>query len=176
MLHPVSANDGNYTKLFSQILTADTSLIDTGATIPGGFDILEVFIVARTQEVAETSAVQITFNNDTGANYDVQRILGQNATASAANSLAQSSVGVAICGDSAHAGAASTIRFTIPAYSSTTFHKVGEMTNMLVEDTAATCRVDLKGFRWRNTAAITRIAFTPTTGFKLGSCVYIYGR
>ncbi len=165
-------------KIFDSTLGSDTASIDTGAGgIPSGGDLLEVWILCRTTEVAVGSSLIVRVNNDSGANYDVVQVRGLNVTAAAANTLAGTSWLLGSFGASAQAGAATVIRMTIPSYDQTTFHKAAEATVEQVEDTAADARVTAYGLRWRSTSAITRLAITAGSGSLLtGSRMFIYKR
>ncbi len=165
------------TELFDSTLVADAAGIDSGA---GGFvttlDHLLILAIARTSEVVAVSGVQFVFNNDVGANYDRQRVMGSNITASAANNLATVNFPFSACGDSALAGSATTIRIFIPGYGQTTFHKVGEGTGATPDSVAANNRIETQSGRWRNTAAINRVAMNAQAGvLRTGSRLTIYG-
>jgi hypothetical protein len=66
----------------------------------------------------------------------------------------------------------------VPFYAETVAHKMTELTNGQASSTVADNRSNTEFHRWRNTAAITRIAFhAPSTfNFIAGSHVIIYGR
>lgn len=164
--------------LFDSTLGGDAASIDTGANgIAGGYNVLEIWIITRTAVVAVGSSILVTLNNDTGNNYDQVSIQDLNATLTGSNSLAQAQWTLVSFGANAQAGAATTIRMTIPGYDQTTFHKMGEVLCAQVEDTAADARMVVNGVRWRNTAAITRMKIAGNTGdLKAGSRLLIYGR
>jgi hypothetical protein len=164
--------------IFDTTLGANAASIDTGAAgVTAGYSILEVLILVRSTTVGDFGTVNITFNADAGNNYEQQLLRGSNATASASLSAAQASISVGIPGASAEANAAASLQFTIPAYTQTTFHKVGTVTCAIPDDTAANWRSDIRGFRWKSTAAITRITATAAADNLLaGSRMVIFGR
>lgn len=169
---------GGVEKIFDTTLGADAATIDTGAAgVPSGFAVIEIWILIRGTQVADFATCGITFNADTGNNYEQQILRGSNVTASASISQGQPSIAVGIPGASAEAGAAAAIDLFIPAYDQTTFHKAGVLIAAIPDDTAANWRVDNRGFRWKSTAAVTRITATASTGnFLAGSRMVIYGR
>lgn len=174
----VEAAGGVGAILFDSTLGADAASIDTGAAgIAGGYDLLEIYILARTTEAVELSTALITFNNDTGSNYDRQEVSGANITASAGVALAAANILINVPGGSALAGSAGLCVMWFPGYTQTTFHKVGNYILGSPEDTAANNRVRAVNCRWRNTAAITRMAVAAGSGNLLaGSRLLIYGR
>jgi hypothetical protein len=164
--------------LFDSTLGADAASIDTGAAgIAGGYNVLEVYIIARSSTAAVFASANITFNADSGANYDHQLVSGADVTASAAASLAQTSLSETIPADSAQAGSAGVITMAIPGYAQTTFHKTVAMTVNMSEDTAGDNRTRQVAARWRSTSAITRMTVTASAGnLRAGSRLLIYGR
>lgn len=174
----VVAEAGGMLKVFDSTLGADAASIDTGAAaVPAGYDVMEVFFLGRTTEAVDISGVQITLNADTGANYDRQTLRGTNVTASATNAVAQANWGLGVPGANQHAGAAAVIRFSIPSYAQTTFHKTAECSLAIPDDTAGNNRVEIESLRWRSTAAITRMAVAASSGSLLaGSRLLIYVR
>jgi len=165
------------TKLFDSTLGADAASIDTGA---GGFSTnfahLEILAYLRTTEAAVQSSVIWNFNGDGGANYDRHRISAANTTVSGAPTLAGTGFLINCLGASAQALAFSMARIDIPAYAQTTGHKAFFCWNSHIEDTAADCLVDMRGGRWRSTAAINRVAVAAGSGNLLaGSRLSVYG-
>lgn len=165
-------------KLFDTTLGADASTIDTGAGgIPAGYAVIEIWILIRGTQAADFATMGLTFNADTGNNYEQQILRGSNVTASASITTAQANIAVGIPGANAEAGAAAAIDIFIPAYDQTTFHKAGVLIAAIPDDTAANWRVDNRGFRWKSTAAITRITLTASVNnFLAGSRMIIFGR
>jgi hypothetical protein len=166
--------------LFDSTLGANTASIDTGANgIAATQNVLEVWIVARTDDAAAVGAVAVTVNNDTGANYDLVQIVVSNATVTANNFLAQASWALNVPGAGALAGMAGVIALSIPAYAQTTFHKVGELRNHELDSVAANVRMTARGVNWRNTAAISRMKVAVSGGGTVllaGSRLLILGR
>jgi hypothetical protein len=167
-------------KIFDSTLGSSASGIDSGAaSIPSGFDVLEVWLILRTDEAVAGSSCKILVNNDTGANYDRQNIRGVNTTASAAGGLGTTDGWtINIAGASCAAGVFSMVRMSIPAYAQTTAQKAMEFVNSRADTTIANCLVEIQAFNWRSTAAITRIAVNApaSQNFVTGSRMIVYGR
>jgi hypothetical protein len=164
--------------LFEQALSADAATIDTGANgIASGYSLLEIWIVGRTTEAAVGSSLAITLNNDTGANYDFVAVRNLNTTVTGTNGLAQTNWLLPFFGASAQTGAATCIRISIPIYTRTDFHKVGEAVVEQVEDTAADARGQWFGLRYRSTTAVSRMTITAGSGNLLtGTSLLILSR
>lgn len=166
-------------KLFDSTLSSAAANIDSGAnSIPSGYGALIIFVISRTDQSIATDSVGLRFNGDTNTNYDRQRVQGISATASAAQSLAQSSILFETNGDTGETNSAGIATFTIPGYDGTTFQKTGEMTAGML-GTSTNCRVEAQGVRWKSTSAITQVAVIGTVGgasnLKAGSRLLIYG-
>jgi hypothetical protein len=163
----------------SGALGSPAATLDTGASgIASGFDILEIWIIARTDQAVAQSATNLTFNADTGANYDRQFDRGADTTASAGGTAGGNALGMLTAGTSTDTGVFSIYRVTVPFYTETTAHKVCEITDGSADSVAADRRVNVQVGRWRSTAAITRVTFTAPGGqnFAAGSHMICYGR
>lgn len=142
-----------------------------------GGDLLEVWIQARTDEAVTLGTCNITFNNDTGANYDQVQVQNTNATLAGSNSLAQTSLVPSVTGNSAAANYAGVVRLSIPGYARTTFYKEGELTCGTPEDSAADNRFRALAFAYKSTSAITRMKILAGSGnFQIGTNLTIYKR
>lgn len=167
--------------LFSSVLNADAASFDTGA---GGFstafNILEVFLTARTSEAVVLSEVAFTLNGDSAAHYDFVWVGNSNVTVINGNNTARTSWNVQTLGASAGAGFAGVIAFAMPAYAGTTLFKPANWFTARPDGTAAANMSMLNfGGTYRSTAAVTRVQAAPLTGgvnFKAGSSFYVYGR
>lgn len=166
-----------------EVSGSDKASIDTnvdGTTVANftGYDILEIWLIGRTDEAITRSSALITFNNDTGANYDIEQFRGLGTGTAAAGAVAQTSLSIELPGASASANYASTGRMSIVGYASTTFYKTMEMLTGYNHATAGSNFASLYIGSWRNTAAITRIkiAATSTNKLKVGSRLIVYGR
>lgn len=132
----------------------------------------------RGTTAANTVAVALRINNDSGANYDYQQFIGSGAAASAAEAFGQTSLAIGnMPGSTAAAGLAAQFRCEIANYVGTTFNKTAltRMANKAGTGTGNLAIVELGGF-WRSTAAITRVTLIPNTGnFDTGSVATLWG-
>lgn len=166
------------TVLFSSVLAAPAASIDTGANgVAGGFNILEIFILARSATAVTVENCIVRFNNDSGANYDNNQNAGVNATPTGSSAAAATSVNNGfIHGASSDANYVGICHMVIPGYALTTFNKVGNLLSSAYDSTLQ--RTEGAGFGWRNTAAISRVSVASIGGGNLatGSAMWIYGR
>jgi len=171
------AGAGGLTQLFDSTLSADAATIDTGASgIAAGYRAIQVAIIARTSEAVALSSILVTFNGDTGANYDRQIVAGANAIASASVAIASSNYATNVPGDSGDAGSAGSLFMTIPDYAATTFQKVANAHLALLQNTANNNRVRADAVRWRSTSAINQITVTAGSGnLRAGSSLTVWG-
>lgn len=166
---------------------SDKASIDTGAdTADAGTndwtngDVLEVFILTRTDDAAATALISIILNNDTGANYDRQVLRGSNVTASAAQSLGANNWLFNTHGSGGSSGYASSLLISIPTYAGTTFNKQGNSWETVSDSTAGNNSVTAEGLGYRSTSAVTRLKVAAATAggskMKVGSQLLIYKR
>lgn len=164
---------------------SDKASIDTGVDSPDagsndwtGGDVLEVWMLLRTDNAASGSVVNCTLNNDTGGNYDTEQGGVANTTFSGGISLAAGSWAVNAHGSGGSASYAQAVRITIPGYAGTTFFKTGDMSLSRPDGTAANNFSALDAIGYRSTSAITRlkIACAGADKLKVGSELIIYKR
>lgn len=165
---------------------SDKASIDTGVDTPDAgyagtsafpaLRTLEVWIVGRTDEAIVFGNCNLTFNNDTGANYDQVQTQVTNATHAGTNSLAQNQIVPTLAGNSLAANYAGVIRLSIPGYAGTTFYKAMEILSGTTDSTAANNRVRALVATYKSTSAITRIKVTPggAAKLKIGSRLIVY--
>lgn len=165
--------------LFDSTLGADTASIDTGAGgIAAGYDVLEIFAVLRTDDAAARASVDVTLNNDTGANYDRQIIGAVTGTAFASPLAAGTKWSIDAHGSGGSASYPAVARITFPSYTATTFFKVGEMTNVLPDATTTNMSSEVWMLGYRSTTAISRMKIAGQGAAKLvtGSRLLIFGQ
>jgi hypothetical protein len=163
----------------SGALASPASTLDTGVGgIAGGYNVLEIWIIARTDQAVAQSSTNLTFNGDTAGNYDRQFDRGADTTASAGGTSGGNALGMLTAGTSTDSGVFSIYRISVPFYAETTAHKVCEITDGSADSLAADRRANVQVGRWRSTAAITRVTFTAPGGqnFAAGSHMICYGR
>jgi hypothetical protein len=144
----------------------------------GAYNSLMITALGRSDAAAADVAVAMTFNSDTGSNYDYQRLIVQNTSVTSDSTMAGSSIEVgAIPAASAPSGLASTFEINISDYGGTTFQKTVTVEYILKTGTSTGDLFEVinSGY-WRNTAAITRIDITLSSGnWVAGSRVSLYG-
>lgn len=181
-LFPTSAHGssaGIGAVLFDSTLSIAAASIDTGANgIAAGYSILEIFMLTRTDAAAGTSAVNVTFNNDTGANYDRMFVKSLNAAVSGGPTLAQTQFGLTALGNNSGANCLSVHRLTMPGYTQTTFFKELEgISASLDTGNVANCDVWALGLSYRSTTAISRMKVAGSgSNLMAGNRLLIYGR
>lgn len=167
-------------KIFDQTLGAAAASIDTGAGgVTAGFVDLMIIAYARAADVANNVALNINFNNDSGANYDVSQWRNLDGSGASTNANARTAgIFGAIPASSATANYFSIVRGTIASYDSVTAgYKLVESVGGYNDAAGTLFQVGTLINTWRSTAAITRIAVSSAGGGNLitGSRLVIYG-
>jgi hypothetical protein len=133
----------------------------------GNYRSLLIEGIARGTAATANVILQATFNTDTGANYNNERIVGNGSSASGAGGLTDSFIYAAdICAATAPADQAAAVRLEILEPLSADFHKgtlghyslkngTGAVTNLFNIMTAG---------QWRSKVPIYRIDLTPSSG------------
>lgn len=173
-----ASGGGGMTKLFDSTLGADATKIDTGASgVAGGYASLLIHYLGRVSDTGLAGATYLIVNNDTAGNYGyvIQRVL--NGTAGVNQAATDGGIEVDVPGNTAGANVFGLAALTIPAYTNTVAYKTvtgtyGWMGDATTNDSAGT----ITG-RWKNTAAITRLAISDLAGGNLrtGSRLTIWG-
>jgi hypothetical protein len=144
----------------------------------GAYTHLEILWSARGTEVAFSTNMDLTFNGDTGANYDRQLLSGNATTVAAAEAIAAANAVIgAIPAASGATDMAGTGVLRIFDYRGTTFQK-GGISNENLHRGVLTTGIFTRQFSigWRNTAAITSVTITLAAGnFVAGSKFSLYG-
>lgn len=171
-----SASGGGLTSLFTSTLGAPAASIDTGAAgIAAGHGTLIVYFMGQDTTAGAAQNVKVTVNNDSGANYDIALFSGNGATASASSGTASNNWNPIIHGNAGTTGYPGIVIITIPAYDQTTFNKVGTCEFASTDATGTNQWTGRYAVGWRNTAAISRMAFTGAGNLATGSTLTIYG-
>lgn len=168
----------------TEVLISDIVLGSASATladftsIPGTYKHLRLVIDGRGDTAATSIAVQLRFNNDSGANYDLQQESTNAGTVSGSELLAQTNIGIAaFSAANATANQSGAAVITVPNYAATVFHKTAISQGMLkVGQATGNFYSQLRVGNWRSTAAITRITLLASAGnFIVGSRATLYG-
>jgi len=169
---------GGMVKIFDSTLGSDAASIDTGAGVIGGsYGILDIYIYGRSAQVTGASNLWLRVNNDSGTNYNYQRLRGIGASPDAAvSSTAQAGWAPSVPGDSVPANFFGIVHVRIPNYAGT----VGYKTAIWNEGYGGT---GSNGFTtqfsacWLSTSAISRMSIVVASGANLraGSRMTIFG-
>lgn len=169
---------GSAIQLIGKQTLGGTTATVTFSSIPQNFSHLQVFIIARGSAAVVSVSCLCRFNSDTGANYDLQNIYGNNSvTVGASASVAATAHNLGgISGASNAANYSSPVQLVIFSYAATTFYKSMLTTIGINSSTAINQLVETTSSTWRNTAAITSMTFSTGSGsFLTGSSFYLYG-
>ncbi len=164
---------------------SDKASIDTGAdTADAGSndwtngDLLEMWLLARTDDAAAFHDVDITLNNDTSSIYDILSVQAVGGAASTGTGYAQAKWNVQVHGSGGTSGYAGVTHLAIPGYAATVFNKIAQGGGSTPDGTTGNdiARAYIMGYR--STAAITRlkVAAQSTAKLKVGSKLLIYKR
>lgn len=147
--------------------------------LPTGYRHLEIEWYARGDTAATSTGILLRFNNDSAANYDTQKLWGNAATTTAAESLAATSIAAAdMPANTATAAYFGTGRILIPHYAGTTGNKTAVSNyGYFTANTTGTGFSQQNIGKWRTTAtAITRLDLIPAAGnFASGSLFILRG-
>ena len=115
----------DYTITGSDQASIDTAVDGTTVSDFAGYDVLEVYVTARTADAGYSAVYLMTVNNDTSAAYDQQRLEGSGSTASAVKSAGNNNWTLRALGNGAVALGASYSKITFSNYAVTDFKKSG---------------------------------------------------
>ena len=172
------SSGGGLTKLFDSTLGASALSIDSGAAgFSTAFDLLQIYVIARTDEVAVLSTILVQVNNDSGNHYDNTLVRNRNTTVAGVSQAAQTGWSFVGSGASAAANFPAMAFIVIPGYAQTTFYKIAHFMEGTANSAAASNNVGLWTQAWENTAAINRVKVSVSGGANLiaGSRLLIYG-
>lgn len=157
-------------------------IFPTGSTftfpVPSGYSNIEIRWLARGTQSATAVDLQIQYNGDTGANYDVELLYNSSATAAAAFEILAANQGTVgtLSAATATAGRAGGGVIKINNYGSTLFNKVATSDNHWAQAATTTnILTRLFGNTWRSTVPISTITLKLSAGsFATGSKFSIY--
>lgn len=154
------------------IALANTTVTGTPSSVTfGSIPNTYTDLVLVMETITSTAATKlIRFNADSGANYEFMRFSGNGTAGSQAeNNNGTSALPSAIATDTS-TGRLFT-RVNVMGYCRT-----GKTRSGLINNGRAGSAIDMTGFRWNNTNAITSIAISLSTGtFTAGSTLALYG-
>lgn len=174
----VNATAGGALVLLDSFVSNGSESTKTFSSISGAYKDLIISSSARGSTAATTVGLNLTFNGDTGANYDRQRAGAINAAADGAQGVGVNNIPLAVTGSSAPSNVPCLNIGTIVQYADTTFHKTCyfDYAFKTANSSGGIQNQSMAGF-WRSTSAITSMTFTLVSGtFVSGSTIYLYGR
>lgn len=168
---------GSMAAIQHQVLAVNTATFDF-TSIPGTYMHLWMIMYLRGTKAATSVQAQVTFNGDTGANYDVEKHYAASNIPGAGGVINGTFFDPAdAAGASSDAGAVSAVEILIPNYAGTTFHKTvtGKGFNPRAYSAGNEYVMNTGGL-WKSTAAVTRITVTPdANSWAAGSMASLYG-
>jgi hypothetical protein len=164
-----------------EIIADGTSAVIDFTSIPSTYSHLLIYGTGRMTGAVLEALLQMRFNNDSGANYQIQNMRGENANNNATGTTGQTQSGIGrLPGATATAGYAAAIKLLVPNYSNATLFKqfFSTLTHM-PNNTLANFEITNTGGQWDDTSTINRITLLSTTGgagnFISGSIYSLYG-
>jgi hypothetical protein len=147
----------------------------TFSSIPSTYSALQIRYIGRGDTAANTVALNMTFNSDTGANYTYHRLEGDGSATYAAGGADQTNTQF---GTITAASAASNIMgvgiVDVHDYASTTKYKTARMFG--AQDRNGAGSLLLRSGLWMSTSAISSITITTNSGnFTTSSVFSLYG-
>ena len=164
-------------KLEEVVLGAPAATV-TFSAIAQTYRTLRLIYQARGSTAAVGQTIQFTLNNDGGANYDRNLLVGGNGAASNSIAFAGTSILFAyIPAANGTAGNSGSGTIDLPNYAGTTFNKTANIAaGAFNTNIAADSNVYAAFGQWRSTAAINRIDISATAdNFVTGSTFTLYG-
>lgn len=166
-----------YTFIASNTLSSSAASV-TFSSIPATYTDLVVRITARANNAANSTTLGVQFNSDTSTNYSYIFLTGNGSVVS---STLSGNFGTTYVGqmnsDSATASTFGSAELYVPSYTVSQNKPISGI-GMSENDSAAAGGAVIRAVAglWRNTAAITSMILTPTTGsFVSGSSFFLYG-
>jgi hypothetical protein len=166
-------------ELITETVLGGTSSNVSFTSIVGTYRDLRVVVRGRGDKAATFVEVRLRVNGDTGANYDFESIIFNNAT-STSGATAATTFGFLgwIEASTSPASAGSSCEVRLYDYRGTTFQKHLSTTGAVKTGSAVGNFFSHRGdIWWRSTSAITQIDVFPDSGnFIAGTVVTLYGR
>jgi hypothetical protein len=169
-----------YTLISSNVLSSSAASV-TFSAIPSTYTDLVVRISARTDQASTTAYLTYKLNGGgTGLQSETYLGAGGGGTTPESGRTSNSNGGIgsggfiSLSGNSATANTFGSVEIYIPSYTASQNKPTG---NFGVGETNATAiQMGITAGMWRNTAAVTTIAFSPSgSNFLTGSSFYLYG-
>jgi hypothetical protein len=163
----------------SETVSAGASGTVTITDIPANFRDLVIVVRGRGDTAATSVGVSLRFNNDSGANYDDERVTGANGALSESTGVLATSAAIgSLPAATGLANDAGLIEIAVQDYRGTTFFKAASGLNAYrTGGLAANFVLQMRAAYWRSQTAITRVDVIASAGnFASGSVISLYGR
>jgi hypothetical protein len=143
----------------------------------GSFTHLRIVYQARSTQAATSTGINLTFNGDTGSNYDGQRSDFTTSGSFAEQVGTTSGIIAVVSGASAPANYAGAGEIIVPFYRGTFFKTaISPIGTHVTAQTSGNIHSRLFTVNWRSTAAITSITLTLSSGnYDTGTAFILYG-
>ena len=164
-----------YTLISSNTLSASAASV-TFSSIPSTYTDLVLKVSVRSDRAAAFDNIDMRLNGDTGANYSSTRISSDASSVSSTRTSAASRWDGAITdGNTSTSNTFSNGEYYLPNYTSSAVKPASFIG--AEEENNATAYMRINAYLWNNTAAITSIVMTPSSGtnWLSGSSFYLYG-
>jgi hypothetical protein len=165
-----------YILIASQVLGSTTASV-TFSSIPATYTDLLLKISARTNDATSVvNSILLRINGDTATNYSETRLSGNGSTASSSRTTSNTTMNInaGAAGANSTASTFSNTDIYIPNYLISDNKPVGYLGTG--ENNATLSLISHGAGLWRNTAAVSAISMTPTSGnIVSGSSFYLYG-
>ena len=163
-----AVSGGDIEAIAEVTLASDASSVSF-TSIPGTFRNLRMIVHARVD-----GNVSVRFNDDTGANYDVQRFIGYATTLLGQENLGAGLATLGTGGDTA--GVFDTYDVLISNYAASDRQTSLVAAGQSKSGTATgNVRIRTASAYWRTNAAVTKITVLASTIFRAGTVVTLYG-
>jgi hypothetical protein len=171
---PAGGGSGALTQIAQQVLGSSSASV-TFSAISGSYTNLVLKITARGTQATAFVSFRLTFNGDSGANYEWCQHYVSGGTAGASQATSQNYIGLGnMPGSNQTANAPGQLTIQVHRYSGTTFLKT--LQAQIFYLTAATMQAFNSAGGWNSTSAITSITIVPDAGsFATGSTFTLYG-
>jgi len=162
-----------YSLISSNVLSSSAASV-TFSAIPSTYTDLVVRFSARGSVAAEQLTLAVRFNSDTATNYSYTLLFGTGSAAGSLNNPNNDYVLGLGNGNTSTSTTFSNGEIYIPSYTVSQNKPISA--SQVYENNATSARIQAEAGLWRNTAAITSVSLTATSGnISAESSFYLYG-
>lgn len=164
-----------YLNLASTVLTSAQASVTFSGISASYTDLL---LKASIRGSVNSPVFRIRWNNDSGANYSLQDIIGQGGTTLVANTTdtgAHETSRTVQAGSNFFASTFTSVEVYLPNYT-TAQNKPFSSLSYAINNVSSPANIEIMAAQWRNTATVSSIVIYPNTGnFVTDSAFYLYG-